>query len=111
MGGSACLYLKKFSFDVMGDVGGFDVGSELTWQALPMLNWHFSKWGSIQAGYRWLFTDYSQGSGSSQFRYNILTQGPQVGFHGAVFNGHHEDSRIKLGYTASQRHLPLVTDD
>jgi hypothetical protein len=30
--------------------------------------------------YRWLFTDYSQGSGTSQFRYNILTQGPQVGF-------------------------------
>ena len=37
-------------------------------------------WGSVQAGYRWLFTDYSQGSGANQFRYNILTQGPQVGF-------------------------------
>jgi hypothetical protein len=71
---------KTLSIDVMGDVGGFDVASELTWQALPMLNWHFSKWGSIQVGYRWLFTDYSQGSGSSQFRYNILTQGPQIGF-------------------------------
>ena len=71
---------KTLSFDVMGDVGGFDVGSDLTWQALPVLNWHFSKWGSIQVGYRWLFSDYSQGSGNSQFRYNILTQGPQVGF-------------------------------
>ncbi|MGO8926708.1 MAG: hypothetical protein ACLQU3_07460 [Limisphaerales bacterium] len=71
---------KTLSFDVMGDVGGFNVGSELTWQALPMLNWRFSKWGSIQAGYRWLFSDYSQGSGTSQFRYDILTQGPQIGF-------------------------------
>ena len=71
---------KTLSFDVMGDVGGFNVGSDLTWQALPVLNWKFSKWGSVQAGYRWLFTDYSQGSGTSQFRYNILTQGPQVGF-------------------------------
>jgi hypothetical protein len=72
--------LKTLSFDVMGDVGGFNVGSDLTWQALPVLNWKFCKWGSVQAGYRWLFTDYSQGSGTSQFRYNILTQGPQVGF-------------------------------
>jgi hypothetical protein len=72
--------IKTLSFDVMGDVGGFNVGSELTWQALPMLNWRFTKWGSIQAGYRWLYTDYSQGSGATQFRYNILTQGPQVGF-------------------------------
>ena len=71
---------KTLSFDVMGDVGGFDVSSSLTWQAQPLLNWHFTKWGSIQAGYRWLYTDYSQGSGTSKFRYDILTQGPQVGF-------------------------------
>ena len=71
---------KTLSFDVMGDVGGFDVNSRLTWQAQPMLNWRFTKWGSVQAGYRWIYTDYSQGSGTSQFRYDILTQGPQVGF-------------------------------
>jgi hypothetical protein len=71
---------RKFSFDYMGDVGGFGAGSALTWQAEPLLNWQFTKWGSIQAGYRWLYTDYSQGSGRSQFRYNVLTQGPQVGF-------------------------------
>ena len=71
---------KKLSFEIMGDVGGFGVGSDSTWQAQPLLNWRFTKWGSVQAGYRWLYTDYSQGSGTSQFRYNILTQGPQVGF-------------------------------
>ena len=71
---------KKFSFDVMGDVGGAGVGSYLTWQALPVINWQFTKWASLQVGYRWLYTDYVQGSGSSRFRYDILTQGPQVGF-------------------------------
>jgi hypothetical protein len=76
---SVPLY-KTLSLDVMGDVGGFGVSSDLTWQAQPMLNWRFTKWGSVQAGYRWLYSDYSQGSGSSQFRYDILTQGPQVGF-------------------------------
>jgi hypothetical protein len=80
-GGRASLPLfKTLSFEVMGDVGGFDVGSKLTWQAQPLLNWRFTNWGSVQAGYRWLSTDYSQGSGANQFRYNILTQGPQLGF-------------------------------
>jgi len=71
---------KKLSLEVMGDVGGFDVGSDLTWQAQPLLNWRFTQWGSLQAGYRWLYSDYSQGSGAGQFRYSILTQGPQLGF-------------------------------
>jgi hypothetical protein len=71
---------KTLSFDIIGDLGGFNVGSDLTWQAQPMLNWRFTKWGSLQAGYRWLFTDYSKGSGTSEFRYDILTQGPQLGF-------------------------------
>jgi hypothetical protein len=81
VGGRASVPIgKQLSFDVMGDVGGFGAGSYLTWQALPMLNWHFAKWGSVQAGYRWLYTDYVQGTGFNRFRYDILTQGPQVGF-------------------------------
>jgi hypothetical protein len=72
--------VETLSLDVMGDVGGFGVGSDLTWQALPTLNWRFSKWASVQAGYRLLYSDYSQGSGNNQFGYDILTHGPQIGF-------------------------------
>lgn len=71
---------SKFSFDGRFDVGGFGVGSDFTWQAYPYLNWHFAKWGSAQLGYRWLGTDYEDGSGSKKFGYDVILQGPQIGF-------------------------------
>ena len=70
----------KLTFDGHFDVGGFGAGSDFTWQAYPHLNWRFTKWGSAQVGYRWLGTDYETGSGASQFRYDVVVQGPQVGF-------------------------------
>jgi hypothetical protein len=74
---------KGFSLNARGDVGGFGVGSDLTWQAYPFLNWQFTKWGSVQLGYRWIFANYETGSGINRFKYDILTQGPQIGltFH------------------------------
>jgi len=74
---------KQFSFNVRGDLGGFGVSSDLTWQAFPYFGWRFAQWGSLQAGYRWVDTDYETGSGANRFKYDILTSGPQVGltFH------------------------------
>jgi hypothetical protein len=69
----------KLSLDGRFDVGGFDAGSRLTWQAFPYLNWHISKRTSAQIGYRWLGTDYSTGSGFNRFRYDVIAQGLQVG--------------------------------
>jgi hypothetical protein len=71
---------KQFSVNVRGDIGGFGVGSDLTWQAFPYVGWRFTKWGSLQLGYRWLYMDYETGSGTSQFKYDMLNQGPQCGF-------------------------------
>jgi len=71
---------RQFSFNVRGDIGGFGVGSDLTWQAFPSFDWRFTQWGSLQLGYRWLYMDYETGSGTSQFQYDMLTQGPQLGF-------------------------------
>jgi len=74
---------NKFTFNVSGDVGGFGVGSDLTWQAFPYFSWQFTRWGSLQVGYRLLYTDYENGSGLNRFKYDILTHGPQLGvtFH------------------------------
>lgn len=74
---------KKFSFNFRGDVGGFNVGSDLTWQAFPAVGWQLSEGCSLQAGYRWVYTDYETGSGLSRFKYDMLTHGPQLGvtFH------------------------------
>jgi len=74
---------RKLTFDGRFDVGGFGVGSDLTWQVFPFLNWRFAQWASAQLGYRWLGTDYETGSGASRFRYDVVAQGPQIGvtFH------------------------------
>ena len=81
LGANLCLPLaKKFSLELRGDVGGFGVGSDLTWQVFPCLDWRFATWGSLQAGYRWLSMDYETGSGADRFKYDIVNQGPQLGF-------------------------------
>jgi hypothetical protein len=74
---------KGFSLNLRGDIGGFGVGSDLTWQVFPYVGWQFAKWGSLQAGYRWMSMDYETGSGASRFKYDMLIQGPQIGltFH------------------------------
>ena len=74
---------QKLTFDGRFDVGGFGAGSDFTWQAYPHFNWRFAKWGSAQLGYRWLGTDYKNGSGANEFRYDVIAQGPQLGltFH------------------------------
>ncbi len=80
VGANATLPLGKgFSLNVRGDVGGFGVGSDLTWQVFPYFGWRFAKWGSLQLGYRWLYMDYETGSGASRFKYDMLNQGPQIG--------------------------------
>jgi hypothetical protein len=73
-------FAKKFSCNVRGDIGGFGVGSDLSWQAYPYVNWQFSRRGSLQAGYRWFSNDYENGSGASEFKYDVLAHGPQLGF-------------------------------
>lgn len=70
---------QTMSIYVRGDIGGFGVGSDLTWQAFPYLDWRFAQWGSLQAGYRWLYMDYEDGSGTGKFSYDVLTQDPQLG--------------------------------
>jgi hypothetical protein len=72
-------FAKKFSFDLRADVGGFDVGSDLTWQLEPAVSWHFKEWGSAQVGYRVLHVDYDHGSGIEEFVYDMQIQGPQLG--------------------------------
>ena len=69
-----------FSLNLRSDIGGFGVGSDLTWQVFPYLGWRFARWGSMQAGYRWLDMDYETGSGANRFAYNILNEGAQIGF-------------------------------
>ena len=68
---------------VRGDVGGFDVGSEFSWQAMATYNWELCTTGGHilegYVGYRALSVDYSQGSGKTRYEYDVLQQGPVLG--------------------------------
>lgn len=64
---------------LVADIGGFGVGSELTWQVAPTAGFDMAKWASLEFGYRVLSTDYETGDGSDRFEYDIVYQGPLLG--------------------------------
>jgi hypothetical protein len=69
---------KGWSVEGYGDIGGFGVGSDLTWMLQARVNWQASKTFGLGLGYRVLYQDYSTGSGIDYFRWKITTQGPLV---------------------------------
>ena len=59
----------------VGDIGGFGVGSDLTWQAIGTLDYAVNDRLELRAGYRALSVDYEDG----KFLYDVLMQGPILG--------------------------------
>jgi len=57
------------------DVGGFGVGSELSWQAIAGVNYEFSKTVAGKFGYRYMSVDYD----NDGFRYNMANSGLYLG--------------------------------
>lgn len=64
-----------FSLTGAADIGGFDVGSDITWQALATLNYRLRDWLWLRAGYRHLEVDYEDGG----FSYDVEMSGPIIG--------------------------------
>jgi hypothetical protein len=71
---------KRWHAQVYAEFGGFGVGSTFTWQIFPTVGVDLSKRASLEFGYRWLDIDYSTGEGTTLFKYDVLTQGPVMGF-------------------------------
>jgi opacity protein-like surface antigen len=68
-----------FSVLARGDIGGFGVGSELTWQVGAYLRYATSDHISLLLGYRWLDIDYETGEGMNRFVYDMAIRGPAFG--------------------------------
>ena len=62
-----------------GDVGGFGVGSELTWQAYADIGYRVSHVVSILAGYHALDIDYEKSDSRQPIAVDLLVSGPQFG--------------------------------
>lgn len=66
---------EHFFAAVYGDIGGFGIGSDLTWQVSGSLGYNFNKNVFTELGYRYLQIDYSDGG----FEYDVATSGFFVG--------------------------------
>lgn len=84
VGAQAFLPLSRaLELQLRGDIGGFGIGCDVTWQLLARVNWQLSSAVKVGFGYRLLDQDYAAGSGSDAFEWNVLQQGPivAVGLH------------------------------
>jgi len=70
---------ERWWLGLRGDVGGFGVGSELTWQAYADIGFKASHLVSIMFGYRALEIDYEDGDGLHFVGLDVLMSGPQLG--------------------------------
>lgn len=65
------------------DVGGFDVGSKFSWNALAAYNFSVGTFAGLplsgMVGYRALQADYAQGLGFARYEYNVIQHGPILG--------------------------------
>jgi hypothetical protein len=71
---------EKWLFQFRGDIGGFGIGSDFTWQVQASAGYRFSKLFQLTAGYRYISVNYDKGEGSTRFIYDINTYGPVVRF-------------------------------
>jgi hypothetical protein len=66
-----------------GDIGGFGVGSDFSWQAIGAYGFEFGTYQGITfsgvIGYRALYVDYVQGEGRSRYEFDMLQHGPILG--------------------------------
>jgi len=72
-------FTDKWSLQLYGDIGGFGVSSDFTWQGLALID--FQPWENVAfvAGYRGIGTDYETGSGTDQFTFDATVHGPLIG--------------------------------
>ncbi len=71
---------KRWHAQVYTEIGGFGAGSDFTWQIFPTIGVRLTERASLELGYRWLDIDYATGEDATLFKYDVLTQGPVVGF-------------------------------
>jgi opacity protein-like surface antigen len=60
---------------MLGDIGGFGVGSEISWSVFGGVGYQFTDWLSATVGYRYMHVDYDK----DQFLMNVNVQGFLVG--------------------------------
>jgi hypothetical protein len=68
----------KWLFQFRGDLGGFSIGSDFTWQLQGYAGYRFSKLFQLSAGYRILGIDYDDGENKERFIFDVNEYGPVI---------------------------------
>lgn len=53
-------FAEKWRANLMADIGGFGVGSDLAWEVMPIVQYQFNRTFSAKLAYRWLDVDYEE---------------------------------------------------
>jgi len=67
----------KFGVSFYGDIGGFGIGSKLTWQAIATANYQINHKMTVGAGWRYFQINYHDNDG---FLYDVHQSGPLITF-------------------------------
>ena len=70
----------RWCYSLRGDIGGFGIGdsSKFTWSAVADITRNLSKTWAVDGGWKWLKYNYDQGSGTDEFKYDVMYEGPFV---------------------------------
>jgi hypothetical protein len=71
---------QKWLLQFRGDIGGFGIGSDLTWQLQAYAGYRFGKVFQLTGGYRYLSVDYDKGADKERFVFNMASFGPVIRF-------------------------------
>lgn len=74
-------FAPQWILSTRGDIGGFGVGTDFTWQFAAIVDWQPWKNISLLAGYRALDQEYEEGSGPDRYKWDGLMHGPVLGLN------------------------------
>jgi hypothetical protein len=71
----------KWNLRLRGDIGGFGVGSDFSWNLVGLIEFQPWKYVALFAGYRALYQDYEDGNGRNKFKFDATMHGPGIGLN------------------------------
>jgi len=69
---------RKWGFELEADIGGFDIGSRLSWQVQGLAAYRFSDLISLNLGFTYLDVDYRGTVGNDTFVFKSSVLGPRT---------------------------------
>jgi hypothetical protein len=76
-------FADRWRLALNADVGGFGLQSDFTWSATGVVGYEFPLFSStaiIYGGYRAISWDFTDGSGTDEFTFDVISHGPIFGF-------------------------------